>query len=105
MMYLAIIVLATFFASLLFVILYGFFSGWFLNRMGRHLMWFSSVVTLTYLNSSVRLFFPGLPYRAETSYVLLTLVFLVVCQRTWIMIRVMVQDRKDLKEAQQHESE
>ena len=100
-----LIVLATFFMSLAFVILYGLHSGWFRNRLGRHLMWFSLVVTLTYLNGSVRLFFPDLPYRVESSYVIVTLIFLVVTQRTWIFIRVMIKDRKDLKEAQHNESQ
>jgi len=105
MLYVAIIVLATFFASLAFVVLYGLFSGWWHNRLGRHLMWFSLVVTLTYLNSSIRLFFPDLPYRIETSYVLATLIFIVVVQRTWIFVRVMIKDRRDLKEVQPNELE
>jgi len=92
-----IVVLATLVSSTLFVILYGFFSGWYQNRLGRHLMWFSLVVTLTYANSAMRLFFPDLPYRVETSYVLVTLIFLVVTQRTWIFVRVMIKDRRDLK--------
>lgn len=96
-LYGVIVVLATFVASLAFVILYGLFSGWWQNRLGRHLMWFSLVVTVTYLNTSVRLFFPNLPYRLETSYVLVTLIFLVVVQRTWIFIRVLIKDRRDLK--------
>lgn len=100
-----VVIIATFLASLTFVILYGFFSGWYANRLGRHLMWFSLAVTATYLNSVVRTFFPDIPYRQETAYGLITLIFLVVCQRTWIFIRVMIKDRKDLKEAQDNESE
>lgn len=92
-----IVILATLVASAAFVILYGTFSKWYQNRLGRHLMWFSVVVTLTYVNTTARVFFPGLPYRLESSYVLATLIFLVVCQRTWIFIRVLVKDRKDLK--------
>jgi len=60
-------------------------------------MWFSLAVTVTYLNTSMRLFFPDLPYRIESAYVIALLIFLVVTQRTWIMVRVMIKDRNDLK--------
>jgi len=100
-----VIVVATFCASLGFVVLYGIFSSWHKNRLGRHLMWFSVVVTVTYFNTIIRTFFPNLPYKPETAYVIVTLVFLVVLQRTWIFIRVMIKDRRDLKEAQRNESE
>jgi hypothetical protein len=68
--------------------------------MGRHLMWFSIVVTLTYFNTVLRLIFPGLPYRMETQYVIATMVFLVVAQRLSLMIRVLIKDRRDYREAQ-----
>ena len=100
-----VIIVATFCASLVFVILYGLYASWYRSRLGRHLMWFSIVVTVTYLNSVVRTFFPDLPYKVETTYVIITLVFLVVLQRTWIFIRVMIKDRKDLKEARRNEPE
>lgn len=87
------------------MILYGFLAKWYRTSAGRHLFFFSLVVSLTYLNSVLRLIFPSLPYRVETSDVIVVLIFLVVVQRLWIFLLVLFRDRKDLKEVRKHESQ
>jgi uncharacterized membrane protein len=94
-----VIVLATLLAAWSFVFLYGFLAKWYKSAAGRHLFWFSLVVSLTYLNTSLRLIFTNLPYRTETTQVILVLVFLVVVQRLQLFLRVLYRDRKDLKES------
>lgn len=100
-----IVFVATFLCAWTFVILYGFLAKWYRSAAGRHLFYFSLVVSLTYLNSVLRLIFPDLPYRMETAQAVVVLVFLVVVQRLWIFLRVLFRDRRDLKEAQKNESE
>lgn len=100
-----VIFVATFLCAWTFVILYGFLAKWYRSAAGRHLFYFSLVVSLTYLNSVLRLIFPDLPYRVETGYAIVVLVFLVVLQRLWIFLRVLFRDRHDLKEAQKNESQ
>lgn len=102
---LTIIFVATFICAWTFVILYGFMAKWYRSAAGRHLFYFSLVVSLTYLNSVARLVFPNLPFRVESSEVIVVLIFLVVVQRLWIFLRVLFKDRRDLKEAQKHEPE
>lgn len=100
-----IVFIATFVSDTIFVILYGFLAKWYRSAAGRHLLYFSLVVSLTYLNSVLRLIFPNLPFRMETSDVVVVLIFLVVVQRLLIFLRVLFRDRRDLKEAQKNESE
>jgi|SRR5882762_4866452 len=99
------VVVATLICSWTFVILYGLLAKWYASTMGRHLFFFSLIISLTYLNSTLRLMFPNLPFRVESAQVIAVLIFLVVAQRLWIFLRVLFRDRKDLKEAQKNESE